>query len=340
MYTSCAFCSAALGGDGGDSGLGVGKRFAYDAWKSRAWVICQRCGRWNLTPYDTRLDSIDALERMAARGRVAATSDQVTLVRAGPCDVVRIGKPRRPEMATWRYGERMKARRREHLRIYIPVAAVAVTAVVAFDLVAGGSMAALMGNLPGMIDGTSTWIVGNQKVRIEQPVCERCGTVMLLRSKHLAHARITSTTRDDVALLLSCPRCKTEGAMLHGIDAERALRSGMTYLNLKRKKSVKKKAEAAAQYLERHGGPETYLANTVRLERRLGQLGGEEALALEMAVDEKAEVLELERQWHEAEELADIADRLLDTPALDARLDAARRPDPPTPPPDRDQPDG
>ncbi len=337
MYTTCAFCSAALGGDGAESGLGVGKRFAFDAWKSRAWIICQRCARWNLTPYDSRIDTIDALERMAAAGRVAATSDEVTLIRAGPADVVRIGKPRRPEMATWRYGERMKARRREHLKIYVPVAAVTVGAVIAFDVLAGGSMAAMLGNLPGMIDGITTGIVGNQKVKVEPPICERCGKVMVLRTKHMAHARITGTAHHDMALLLSCPACKGEGALLQGLEAEHALRSGMTYLNLKRKKKVRKQAAAAADYLERHGGPETYLANTVRLERRLGQLGGEESLALEMAVDEKAELLELEQQWRQAEELAEISDRLLETPALDARLAAARRPESPK---DARQPDG
>jgi hypothetical protein len=157
-------------------------------------------------------------------------------------------------------------------------------------------------------------IVGNQKLAIESPVCDRCGAVMVMKSKHLSHARITSTLKEDLALLLSCPRCHAEGALLQGADAENALRSGMTYVNLKRKKKVKKKAEAAAEYLDRHGGPDTYLRNTIRLERKLGQLGGEEALALEMAVDERAELLELERQWRSAEELADISDHLLDQP--------------------------
>jgi len=65
MYTTCAFCAGSLGGDGGASGLGVGKRFAFDSWKSRAWVICAACARWNLTPFDTRVDAIAALEDMA-----------------------------------------------------------------------------------------------------------------------------------------------------------------------------------------------------------------------------------------------------------------------------------
>ena len=314
MYKTCAFCSAALGGDGADTGLGVGRRFAFDGWKSRAWVVCQRCARWNLTPFDSRIDTIATLERLGAAGKSVGASEHVTLIRAGSCDIVRIGQPRRPELATWRYGERLKARRREHLKIYVPVAAITVGAAITVDVLAGGSMAAMLGQLPAAIDWATMSIVGNQKIRVQPPICERCGKVMVLKSKHMAHARITDTTREDLALLLSCPSCRSEGALLTGPEAEQALRSGMTYVNLRRKRKVKKKAEAAADYLDRHGGPETYLRETVRRERKLGQLGSEEALALEMAVDERAELLELERQWHEAEELADIADHLLDRP--------------------------
>jgi hypothetical protein len=39
-----------------------------------------------------------------------------------------------------------------------------------------------------------------------------------------------------------------------------------------------------------------------------------------MAVDEWAEIHELERQWREAEELAQIADNLLTDDAVEARL--------------------
>ena len=48
-------------------------------------------------------------------------------------------------------------------------------------------------------------------------------------------------------------------------------------------------------------------------ELTLRSLRAERGLALEMAVDERAEVEELERQWREAEEIADIADGTLGT---------------------------
>src|SRR4051812_38275609 len=133
MFTTCGFCAGSLGGDGGPSALGVGRRFAFDIHRSRAWVICAKCARWNLTPFDTREATIGALEAMAAGGRIAATSGQAPLTRASSYDVGRVGKPRRPEYATWRYGERVKARDRERLKFVTPATAIAIGGMVAFN---------------------------------------------------------------------------------------------------------------------------------------------------------------------------------------------------------------
>src|SRR2546425_2166371 len=69
MFSSCAFCNASFDGDGGPSGLGVGRRIAFDEWKGRLWVVCPRCSRWNLTPFDDRLERIEAVARAASQGR-------------------------------------------------------------------------------------------------------------------------------------------------------------------------------------------------------------------------------------------------------------------------------
>ena len=330
MYTTCGFCAGQLGGEGGTTGLGVGRRFAFDAWRSRAWVICSKCGRWNLTPFDTREDTIGKLEDLAAKGRVAATSEQVALIRVGALDVVRVGKPRRPEYATWRYGERVKARERERLKFIIPATAVAIGGMVAFNFAVGGGMAYMIGQIPGMADSLYTGIVGNRKVtNIEPPVCERCGQVMVLRAKHLQHARLTHTAHEDLALLLTCPNCKVYGVQLEGGDAEQVLRAGLTFVNLKKGKRVKKKAEEAAGYVDRHGGPEQFIRLTTRIEKSVGSLVGAEALALEMAVDEQAELRELERQWKQAEEIANIADSMLLPPSVDDQLNRLKEPDQP-----------
>src|SRR2546430_690929 len=121
MFKTCAFCNSKLDGDGGPSGLGVGKRLAFDEWKGRLWVICPKCSRWNLTPLDERLERIEALARAAREGRVAAATAQVALIRWHGYDFVRVGKPPRLEFATWRYGERLKARQREQLKVVVPL---------------------------------------------------------------------------------------------------------------------------------------------------------------------------------------------------------------------------
>src|SRR5881396_1470812 len=290
MYRTCAFCNGKLDGDGGPSGLGVGRRLAFDEWKGRLWVICPKCSRWNLAPLDDRLEQIEALARAANSGSVAAATEQVALIRWQSYDLVRVGKPRRMEFATWRYGERLKARRREQLKFVVPVTVAAVGLAVAVNVAAGGSLGVFVWNMPNFARMMYTGIIGRRRVSlVEPPICERCGSV----------------------LLLSCPTCRTEGAMLVGPDAQAALRQGLTYLALAR--GSRQRVEDAARLVETAGGPDRLISDVARRELTLRSLGPERRLALEMAVDERAEVEDLERHWKEAEEIAEIADGMLST---------------------------
>jgi hypothetical protein len=313
MYRTCAFCNGTLDGDGGPSGLGVGRRLAFDEWKGRLWVICPRCSRWNLAPLEERLEKVEALARAAAGGgRVAAATEQVTLIRWQAYDLVRVGKPRRLEFATWRYGERLKARRREQLKFVVPVTVAAVGLAVAVNVTAGGSLGVFVWNIPNVARGLYTRMVGRRRVTLgEPPICERCGAVLELRARHVPYARVVGQAQSDVALLLSCPHCRTEGAMLVGRDAQVALRQGLTYMAIAR--SGRQRVEDAARLVEGVGGPDQLIRDVARRELTLRSLAPERRLALEMAVDERLEVEELERQWRDAEEIADIADGLLST---------------------------
>src|SRR3989442_725828 len=197
MFSSCGFCNAAFDGDGGPSGLGVGRRIAFDEWKGRLWVVCPRCSRWNLTPFDDRLERIEAVARAASLGRVAASTAQVSLIPWQRYDFVRVGKP--------------------------------------------------------------------------------------------------------------------PPAQLTGPEAVHVLRQGLPYLNVIRRGG--KRAEDAAREVDRVGGPEWLVRDVAYRQTTLRALRPERRLALEMAVDEQAEAGELERQWREAEEIADIADGTLSTSA-------------------------
>lgn len=322
MYRTCAFCSGGFDGDGGPSGLGVGRRLAFDEWRGRLWVICPKCARWNLTPLDDRLERIDALARAVREGWVVASTAQVALIRWQAYDLVRVGKPPRVELATWRYGERLKQRARERAKIVVPLTVAAVAVGIAANVAAGGSLGVFVWNLSRLADGAYVAIVGNRRVTFaEPPICAQCGSVMQLRARHVQRARLVPEPHADLALLVLCPVCDREGALLSGPDAAQALRQGLTYLNARR--SGRKKAEDAAREVDAVGGPEQLIRDVARRELTLRSLRPERRLALEMAVDERAEVEELERQWREAEEIAEIADGTLST--TEALEDQLRR---------------
>jgi len=312
MYTTCAFCNAKLDGDGGPSGLGVGRRIAFDEWKGRLWVICGRCARWNLTPFDDRLERIEALARAAHAGRISASTEQIALIRWERYDLVRVGKPPRVEMAHWRYGERLAQRARDRLKIVIPLTVAAVGVGLVANVALGGGLGVVVMNLHNFSERIYLNIIGRRRVTlVEPPACVRCGRIMELRAKHVQHARLVPETRADMAVLLSCPACHSEGALVTGDDASQVLRQGLTYLNATR--SGRRRAQEAAMTVDVAGGAHELIREVSRSELTLRSLKPGRRLALEMAVDEHAEVQELERQWRDAEELADIADGTLST---------------------------
>jgi len=314
VFRTCAFCNASLDGDGGPSGLGVGRRIAFDEWKGRLWVVCPRCSRWNLTPFDDRLERIEAVAHAARLGRVAASTAQVSLIRWERYDFVRVGKPPRVELATWRYGERLRNRQRERMKVVVPLTIAAVGLGVAANVAAGGGFGLVVWNVHRVVDWFYRRLVGSRKVALsEAPICARCGSVMELRARHVQHARVVPDAHADMAVVLSCPHCHGEGAQLTGTEAVQVLRQGLTYLSVVRR--GRQRAEDAAREVDKVGGPEWLVRDVAFRQTTLRALRPERRLAFEMAVDEQAEAEELERQWREAEEIADIADGTLSTSA-------------------------
>jgi len=313
MFKTCAFCNAPFDGDGGPSGLGVGRRLAFDEWRGRLWVVCSKCSRWNLTPLDDRLERIESVARAAGgTGRVVAATEQVALIRWQRYDFVRVGKPQRVELATWRYGERLRTRQRERMKVVVPLSIAAIGLGIAANVAAGGGLGVFVWNLHSIVDSVYVRMVGRRRVVLpEVPICANCGTVMELRARHVQHARVVPDAHAEIAVVLSCPRCRRDGAQLTGADAVQVLRQGLTYLNVTR--SGRRRAADAARVVDQVGGPDRLLHEVARREVTLKSLRPERRLALEMAVDERAEVEELERQWREAEEIAEIADGTLST---------------------------
>src|SRR2546421_11916815 len=132
------------------------------------------------------------------------------------------------------------------------MAVAALGLAVAVNVAAGGSVGVFVWNTPRLGKRIYVAMVGRRKiVLVEPPICERCGSVMLLRARHLERARVTTTAREGMALLLTCPSCGAEGTMLTGTDAQVALRRGLTYLNLAR--GGRQRAADAAPLVEGAG---------------------------------------------------------------------------------------
>jgi hypothetical protein len=108
LYTSCLFCHTDLGANHHLSTFPVGRRLAFDPQKGRLWVICTRCGRWNLTPLEERWEAIDDGERLFRGTRLRMSTDNIGLAQfRGGFELVRVGAALLPEIASWRYGTRL-----------------------------------------------------------------------------------------------------------------------------------------------------------------------------------------------------------------------------------------
>jgi hypothetical protein len=111
VYSTCLFCHADLGRNESIATLAIGRRIAFDALKGRLWVVCTTCGRWNLTPLEERWEAVEQCERLFRSTRLRVATDNIGLAqpRYG-FELVRIGKALRPEIAAWRYGSKLLSR--------------------------------------------------------------------------------------------------------------------------------------------------------------------------------------------------------------------------------------
>lgn len=111
MYSVCLFCHSNLGKNEVLEALPVGRRIAFDPAKGRLWVVCTDCGRWNLTPFEERWETLEACERRFRGTRLRVSTDNIGL--ASPewgFELVRVGPALLPEIASWRYGSKLLSR--------------------------------------------------------------------------------------------------------------------------------------------------------------------------------------------------------------------------------------
>ena len=116
MFSTCLFCYSSLGHNEVIEHFPIGRRLAFDAEKGRLWVVCASCARWNLTPLEERWEAIEECERLFRGQRLRAQTEHIgfTKLREG-LELIRIGRPLRPEFAAWRYGDEFSRRFRRRV---------------------------------------------------------------------------------------------------------------------------------------------------------------------------------------------------------------------------------
>jgi hypothetical protein len=303
---------------------------AFDGHKGRLWVVCAKCGRWNLVPFEDRWEALEECEKAYRGATQRASTGQIAMARlAEGTDLVRIGAPLRPEFAAWRYSPVLEARRRKYVRACVAGAA----GIVAFaggiwtlgtaGAVVGG---ALVMNAPSFWDLYS--LHRHRVLTVRGPDGQTSG----LTRWRLQTAEILRT--EDGIPGLCFPILDGPDLILRGASVSNALPGVLTHVN--QEGASRKDLSKAMVLFEASGGAEGFLAGADRLtppwkqkegRLQLAALRAPDRLALEMALNEDSERRALEGElhllleaWREAEELAGISDALTVPPNVEHAL--------------------
>ena len=351
MYRACIHCCQDLGQNEVIEPFPIGRRLAFDSAKGRLWVVCPHCGRWNLTPLEERWEAVEECERRFRGLRLRAQTSNIGLAKLseGP-ELVRIGKPLRPEFAAWRYGREFS---RRHTRYILGATAVGLAAagVVAAGVYAGPIALVLphtsyflytivrdslpIGSSITLPRGPGrTWQVESNDTMI---LPDPSGWHLSIRH-HFGRAELTgdearrwlsylmarvNRSGGSESLVADAVR-QIEAAPLESFIASIAEESAQLWeVDREKRRVYDKKLNEDLLSLSAgraYPSPPTNRAS-------LWHLPDERRLALEMALHESTEqraidgdLAALEAAWREAEEIAGIADDLLLPESIRARV--------------------
>ena len=305
MYAHCIFCKRDLGSNIVLEQFPVGRKVAFDESKGRLWVICPHCERWNLSPLEERWEIIETCERRFEKSLRVVSTDHIALsVESTGLSLIRIGAPKRSEMAAWRYGDRLVSRRKQFRRSKVWTGT-------AFFL------------------GWPVFLVtlGYHSYQKRKPLLRTEGVDGELVKLAGRHAKLMRLVPDAGAWQLEVGPLGRP--LVRARDDEALWVAGQLFPWINRSGSSPDGVERAVRQIERAGSPEALFEDAARrLQERQGALlsgGGlirrapdELKLALEMASHEdlelqaaQGELRRLEDAWRQADEIARIADSLL-----------------------------
>ncbi len=332
MYSTCLYCHEHLGRNDRIEAFPVGRRLAFDAARGRLWVICRHCDNWNLTPVEQRWEAVEECERAYRATPIRVSTDNIGLATISHhLDLVRVGKPLRPEFAAWRYGTRM---RRRHWRRWSSgaVATMANGAAMAVGATAAlASVAATVANsrlisskVQQPLESVEAWLNYD---RVLAHVRTPDGALRALRFSHIARLEILpSYDRGPWAFRVAHNEGTTD---FRGADASQF--AGQLLSKLNHRGGTSSELRVATRLITDAGDPEQFIhqsgalrqtrrrKNSIFWDERVGVLGltATERLALEIAVHEdverhamQGELAALENAWRDAEQIAAIADAM------------------------------
>ncbi len=152
MYHHCPACTRNLGQNEALEHFPVGKRLAYDVARGRLWALCSRWRSWNLAPIEERWEAVEEAERSFERALVGLSTEHIALGRLPDgTELIRIGGAKAPELAGWRYAQRIQDRYRRAKRY----SGLSAAGVVLWSSGAGSLLAPV---LPAMMMATGVGI--------------------------------------------------------------------------------------------------------------------------------------------------------------------------------------
>ncbi len=331
MYSTCLACGSRLPANDVLEHLPVGRRVAFDPERGRLWVVCSRCLRWNLVPFDSRWEALEQCAVALESARLRVSTDEILLARhPSGLDLVRVGAPGPLEMATWRWGDRYSKRRQIRRRWQLAGGAV-VAGGVAGAAALGGAATLLIG--AGALAyfapmGALVWY-GLPQVRVG-----KAGEPVHMLTMDQVKNSVLRQHEDEAGWEVEVPPVDHRGEpiLFRGDAAELVARRLLAKLN--RTGARPKAVESAVARLQSSEAPTAFirtLASETPRWKGLHNNRRDVNLALEMALYESAErralegeLAALEAAWRDAEELASISDRLLISDPVAARLSELR----------------
>jgi transcription elongation factor Elf1 len=351
VYSTCLRCNHSLGTNTDVPHLRVGRKLAFDTTRGRLWVVCTRCGQWNLTPLEERWEALAECERLATNAEARSGGAEVALAQTtSGLELLRVGGMSNADIANWRYGRRIEARRRGLLWALMPLTSLAISlGVEAWRLTGAPIISVYSSALVGALlfelwrrpprlwvrfaDGDGgqrvLWFWELQHVRIERPapdaapvlVVPRMGGELRLQGTRAAAALASLLPKLNGA---DCTVVALSRVLARVADAERAAAHPPRQPGRGRRRRERASGHAPGAPVSRrpwehllYGLPLEWVVNTIP----------EHRLALEMAVTEEMERLELQaraealtEEWREEEEIGAISDDLLLPESITERL--------------------